>query len=127
MKTVGKWVSSVQEWVTAVFFHPDAVLVRRILHQLEDLRRDVKDLQTTRRGMMAKVEELEAELTIVKDIIAAERVEVQGKLTAFMTEIQALKDQIAAGGGVSEVQLDSVLVGLRDLKASISQISEPTA
>lgn len=76
---------------------------------------------------MAKVEELEAELTIVKDIIAAERVEVQGKLTAFMTEIQALKDQIAAGGGVSEVQLDSVLVGLRDLKASISQISEPTA
>ena len=49
------------------------------------------------------------------DAIAAEKAEVTDKLDALADEIQALKDQIAQGGTITEAQLDSVLVGIQDI------------
>lgn len=42
----------------------------------------------------------------------------------FATEIQALKDQIAAGGTVSEADLDAVLLKVQAVKADVD--STPT-
>ena len=58
--------------------------------------------------MMATVQEL-------VDAIAAEKAEVAGKLDALAVEIQALKDQIAQGGTITEEQLNVVLVGIQDI------------
>lgn len=42
----------------------------------------------------------------------------------FATEIQTLKDQIAAGGSVSEADLDAVLAKVQAVKADVD--STPT-
>ncbi len=51
----------------------------------------------------------------IKEAIEAEKVEVQTKLDALASEIQILKDVIAAGGTVSEADLDEVLVGVNNI------------
>ena len=49
------------------------------------------------------------------DAIAAEKAEVTAKIDALAAEIQALKDQIAQGGTITEAQLDAVLVSVQDI------------
>ena len=56
-----------------------------------------------------------ATLQEVKDAIAEEKTQVLNKLTELNTEIQALKDQIAAGSPVTVADLD-------DLKAAVNDI-----
>ena len=57
---------------------------------------------------MAKVQDL-------LDAIASERQEVLGKLADLKTTVQELKDQIAAGGTITESQLDEVLTGIQSI------------
>ena len=60
-------------------------------------------------------EHIMATVQALVDAIAAEKAEVTDKLDALADEIQALKDQIAQGGTITEAQLDSVLVGIQDI------------
>lgn len=51
----------------------------------------------------------------VIDAIAAEKAEVQAKLDALGTEIQSLKDQIAAGSPVTPADLDEIVSLVHDI------------
>lgn len=59
-----------------------------------------------------------AALKDLKDAIAAERVEVQAKLSDLAVQLKALQDQIAAGAPITPADLDALVV-------SVGQISEP--
>ncbi|MBK8772483.1 MAG: hypothetical protein IPM06_18955 [Rhizobiales bacterium] len=71
-------------------------------------------------NIMANLDALNAEsaaqsneLTQINDTIAAEAAQVAAA-------IQALKDQIAAGGSITEAQLDPVLVNMQNVTASLA-------
>ncbi len=51
----------------------------------------------------------------LKDTIDAEKLQVSARLTTLAAEIQALKDQIAAGGTITEAQLDEVKVAIENI------------
>lgn len=51
----------------------------------------------------------------VLDAIAAEKAEVAQKLTDLETQIQALKDQIAAGSPVTAEDLDEIVAAVNDI------------
>jgi flagellar hook-associated protein FlgK len=63
------------------------------------------DLETTRKQIMATLQE-------VQDAVAAEAAEVTAKVNELMAEIQALKDQIANGTGVTPEDLDALLASV---------------
>ena len=65
--------------------------------------------------IMAKIEDVNAKIAEVKAAIAAEKAEVAAA-------IQALKDQIAAGGTITEAQLDAVLTGVSEIGAGVADI-----
>lgn len=76
---------------------------------VDELAKLIAGIETNlKEHIMATVQEL-------VDAIAAEKDEVTNKLDALAVEIQALKDQIAQGGTITEAQLDSVLVGIQDI------------
>lgn len=76
---------------------------------MDELAKLIAGIETNlKEHIMATVQEL-------VDAIAAEKDEVTNKLDALAVEIQALKDQIAQGGTITEAQLDSVLVGIQDI------------
>lgn len=51
----------------------------------------------------------------LKEAIAAEQAQVQTRLDELAVEIQTLKDVIAAGGTVTEEELDSVLEAVNNI------------
>jgi chromosome segregation ATPase len=121
-----KFWESVRAWVAAIVcVNQNPAETRRILSQLEDLQRTVTVLQNQQGVIMATVAELQAEITALNEASAAERLEVQNKLTELQNQVKALQDQIAAGGGATAADLDSLLASIQAVKASITQISEP--
>ena len=56
-----------------------------------------------------------ATLAEVKQAVADEKAEVLAKLTALGEEIQALKDQIAAGSPVTAADLDELVASVHDI------------
>jgi len=56
-----------------------------------------------------------ATLQELKDAVAAEAAEVKARVDALEAEVQSLKDIIAAGGTITEAQLDEVLVGVKGI------------
>lgn len=61
-----------------------------------------------RSRLMATVQELQ-------EAVAAERAEVTERITALQAEVQALRDEIANGGSITEEQLDGVLVNIKNI------------
>lgn len=62
-----------------------------------------------------RMEQLMATVDQLIEAVANEKAEVQEKLNALQNEIQALKDQIANGGTVTEEQLESVLSAVQNI------------
>lgn len=74
---------------------------------------------------MTTLQELkDAQAQLATDI-AAEKAEVQAKLADLTTQIQALKDQIAAGGTVTEQDMADLLTATQAADTSVKDISEP--
>lgn len=65
------------------------------------------------------IEQLEGIIMATKqevlDAIAAEKVEVLGKLNDLETQIQSLKDQIANGQAVTPADLDEIVSAVHDI------------
>lgn len=68
----------------------------------------IQHIQHNQEHIMATVQE-------VKDAILAEKTQVQEKLAAVAVEIQALKDQIAAGGGATTAQMDELMAAIKEI------------
>ncbi len=66
-----------------------------------------------------------AALADAKTAAEAERTEVLTALALLVGQVQALKDALAAGGTVSQAQLDTVLASAADLKTSIQGVMVP--
>jgi Skp family chaperone for outer membrane proteins len=57
---------------------------------------------------MSTVQEIKDAFQALSDTVDAERAEVVGFLTGLKAEIQALKDQIAAGSPATQADLDDI-------------------
>jgi hypothetical protein len=91
------------EFIKKFFAHCDGV--ERVCEKLAVIETNLANLKEY---TMATVQDL-------LDAAAAEKVEVDTKLNALAAEVQALKDQIAQGGTITETQLDSVLTGIQGI------------
>lgn len=89
--------------------------VMRLEKQLEVISHKLEHVEHEQEHIMSKYDEVTA-------VVAAEKEQVRLKMVAVDAEIQALKDQIAAGGGdgATSAQLDI-------LKAAIEEIFTPGA
>ena len=93
----------------------------RVIHedankqQLDRIESLLRHLVEQGEDTVAKIEDVNAKIAEVKQQIADEKAEVAAA-------IQALKDQIAAGGTITEAQLDSVLAGVGDIGAGVKDI-----
>lgn len=76
---------------------------------------------------MSTFQELKDAIASVKADIVAEKKEVQDKLAALAKDIKDLKDQIAAGGLVSQADLDDLTKSVTEIDAGVKDISEPVA
>lgn len=94
------------------------LLLRRGIRQLYILNK--RSLQ-----IMAKLEDVLAELDTLKETVAAEQAEVAASVAALKEEIAALKATVEAGGGVSAVDLDRVLEKIKDIEGGVSSIFTP--
>lgn len=74
---------------------------------------------------MATLQELKDAIASVKADIVSEKNEVQALLGALKTQIQDLKDQITAGGLVSQADLDALSASVSEIDAGVKDISEP--
>lgn len=63
---------------------------------------------STREQVMASVQD-------VKDAVAQEAAEVAIRVSALESEVQSLKDQIAAGTAATPEQLDEILIAVRGI------------
>ena len=89
-----------------------------ILHRL--------DLLVTQGGLiMSTLLDLQNKLVELGQTIIAEKVEVQGLLTALKAQIKVLQDQIAAGSPVSQADLDTLVLSVNDIITGVKDISEP--
>lgn len=68
--------------------------------------------------IMAKLEDLEAALDAIPPVIA----KIAADEAVLMAEIQALKDQIAAGGTITEAQLQSALDKAVAIKGGLDSV-----
>lgn len=95
---------------------------KSILWNLTVIRRNQLDKQTFLKGVEQIRGTLMATKQEVLDAIAAEKAEANAKLDAqsqaiadLNTQIQALKDQIAAGSAVTPADLDEILTAVHDI------------
>lgn len=79
------------------------------------------------RKIMATVKQLQDQVAQLATDITAEKSEVSDKVDALSKQVQELKDQIAAGTGITEAQLDPVLEALTAVNAAVKEITVPTA
>lgn len=114
--------------------------------QFQSLMETISHVEQQGELIMTKIEEIQAaqeqtalELQTLKQTIADENAEVQGKLNAHVEEITALtatiadlNAQLAAGGVLPTTALDSLLTNAQailataqGLKAGVQGISEP--
>jgi len=57
------------------------------------------------------------------DELKSAALQLPSKLDSVAALVQSLKDQIAAGGGVSQAEIDAVLASLAEAKASVDSAS----
>lgn len=76
-------------------------------------------------NVMATLQELNDKLAGLATDIAAEKAQVQAGVTDLKGQIQALKDQIAAGGTITAADLDVAIAKIDAIDAGVKDISEP--
>lgn len=84
-------------------------------------------LSTLKGEFMTTVADLSTKIEAIKATIAAEKVEVQGKIQVLTDEVTRLTALLAAGGSVTAADLDGLMAGLQDLTTGVQGISEPEA
>lgn len=77
------------------------------------------DLLRRLNRLEAKMATIEEAVQAVKDTAALEKAQVEGRLSELAAEIQALRDQIANGGVVTDAQM-------AELKSAVENIFVPT-
>jgi capsule polysaccharide export protein KpsE/RkpR len=85
---------------------------------LAEILQTVRRLEDKEEVIMAKIDDVQAVLDSIPPVLDAIAAD-EGKL---MAEIQALKDQIAAGGTVTEAQLQAALDSATAIKARLDAI-----
>lgn len=74
---------------------------------------------------MNTLKDLQDKLVELGQTIVAEKVEVQGLLTALKDQIVVLQGQITAGSPVSQADLDGLVLAVNDIITGVKDISEP--
>lgn len=77
---------------------------------------------------MAKLTDVQASIAALKTQVETEHAEVKAAVSAavanFTAQIQALKDQIAAGSAATEADLDGLVAAIADVQTAIGTISD---
>lgn len=79
------------------------------------LRAVIQDFSSTLAVFGQQLEAIMATLQDVLDAAAAEKAQVASKLADLSAQVQALRDQIAAGSAATPEQLDLVLQAITDI------------
>lgn len=74
---------------------------------------------------MATLKEVQDELAVLKQHISDESSKVQAKVKDLGDQVQALKDQLAAGTAVTAADLDGVVASIKDLETGVDTIDTP--
>ena len=75
--------------------------------------------------IMSTLKDLQDKLVELGSAIVAEKVEVQGLLTALKAQIGVLQGQVTAGSPVSQADLDNLVLAVNDIITGVKEISEP--
>jgi len=77
--------------------------------------------------IMATLQDLKDKVALLTTTIADEKAEVTAKLAELSTQIQALKDQLAAGTLVTQADLDGLAAQVDALTIAAEDITVPDA
>lgn len=102
----------------AIFIVGQEAATLWIIEALTELHKVTSQILEKENTIMAKVIDLEAKLDSIAKIVESVAVDQ----TELKNEIQALKDQVAAGGTITEAQLDSPLAKATALEARLQGI-----
>lgn len=97
-------------------------IVRMFLAFLKDLLGEFANRLNILEIKMAKIEEVQAAQAAADEALSAALARVKEDIDGQAAEIQALKDQIAAGGTVTEAQLDPILERAQSFKAKLDAL-----